>query len=200
MDIRPKIAGLALLAGASALSGCDSDPAPSRPGASPASSAPAIAAACDDPDIDFGPIRKREVLTEVGQRITIRSPKGGRLDSTFEPVTRYVAQVVTAGDIPRQLVYNAFLHRINPDSVSPSMGEVAHSGAGATTVHGPGRIVEFKGVYAREATFDYRCGALTVSGTVTSWTSTVTGVLDCDEKPRAGEKMATEAAALRCTD
>ncbi|MFI7598006.1 hypothetical protein [Actinoplanes sp. NPDC049681] len=204
MLLRPTTAALALLTAAAALSGCDPDPAPDARQASPgpqstaATSLPASASVCDDPDVDFGPVRRREVLTAVAREITITAPKGGRLDPEFEPVRRYTAEVVAPGNVPRQLVYDAFLHKISPDSVYPELGSDPGTGGKITRVDGPGRIVVYRGVYAREATFRYRCGAVDVTGTVSSWTTPVTGVLDCDEKPAGKHEMASEAARRSC--
>lgn len=213
MMLRSVMVGMVLVATVGHLSGCDADPyvasrhdadvppGPAASGGTP--SASASASSCPNARIEFGPIRKRGVLTEVAQEVTITSPTGGRLDAPLRPVRQYTAQVVASGDVPREQVYEAFLRKVNPDAQAPQLGDVATGGTGGTgsmTVKGPGRFVQYEGVFAREATFRYGCGAISVSGTVSSWLIPVSGALSCDRKLDSGKTMAVEAAALGCTD
>jgi hypothetical protein len=170
--------------------------APSAGAPAPSSAAPG----CPGARISVGPVVKHDVLTEVATAVTITSPSGGRLDAPLRPVRRYTAEVLARGEVPEHAVYRAFAEKVGGATPLPPLGETAPADdGGPTTIDGPGRLVEYAGVKAVRATFDYACGGVTARGAVSSWLTEISGILECTGRVRAPRSpMHDEARALGC--
>jgi hypothetical protein len=187
-----------------ALSACSVPAGPQQP--EPSGSVPVAPVACTDPVFTWSDVQASPGLGALGQRLDLTA--GQKSPVALEPVlTGATVQVVPQGLEP-ETVLTALDREL--DAGDPAEYErTARPGEALLDVTGmeitaanTGTYVGYKAVSFINASFTYTCapGAPAQSGTVSTWSDMVTGVIECGQEISDSRTavVAYEAAKARC--